>query len=368
MEYPLALARAYVCAGQLGQAERLLQQLLQRWQDSTAVRLALAKVQQRQGRWADVVQTLTPVEKDLAADALLQLAQAMAEAGQRDPEGVLRRGIERFPDHADLRLAWIDAALTRQRYADALERCRTAGDPLRCRPEFQLRAAQAYFHLGLVLGNAEVRSVPGGRAGQFLHDHLLVDRRPGYQRFLCCPRESALYQLRRALDGGLDHSAAHLLHARIWKRLGRPRMGLSILKSRAALLLEQPDDTVLATCCDLALAADALSDYLHFAQQRADRQPRRRNAILFEACLTAAEQYCHQGDEALYIQWLYRAVRICPDDRYVLLRLADAEWAAGRPQQAAPLYHRLLQLKVDHPQRLQILNRLGASQPSSPAP
>lgn len=332
-------------------------------QQKEAALLAAARARLEADEPEAVVEALAPLEEKLAPDALLLLTTALQRSGRSDAEAVLQRAVARFPTDLGLRGAWVDAALAKGRCATALQRVGSAGARLRETPELQLRAAQAYFHLGAVLGDAQVRTVRGGRAGQFVGDWLLVERRPGPDRFLCCPCESALHPLRQALDAGLDVPPAHVLHARIWQRIGRPQIGLTVLKSRATVLLAHPEEGVLEAFSDLALDAGALADYLRYERLRADRQPQRRAAILFAACLTAAERYNQRGEEALYIQWLHRARQARPDNVEVLLRLADAEWAAGRFESASPVYRRLLQLEPGHPQRGRILGRLTAAPP-----
>jgi Tfp pilus assembly protein PilF len=301
-------------------------------------------------------------------DYAVALARASSQAERCSADELLERAAERFPDCSEVQLAWIDLALGRGLASTALERLTRCDPRRRVEPEFALRAAKAYYQLDRLLGDAEVRSVAGGRAGQFLHGRLLVERRPGCDRFLCVPPESAMYQVRRALDGGLEDPAALVLHARIWSRMGRPEVGLSILKQREAVLLDDPDEGVLDAFCDLAFDADALSDYLRCSRMRAALQPGRRRNILFAACLATAERYCQRGDEALYVQWLYRAIRYKPDHQDALLRLADADWAAGRGRDAASLYRRLLQCCPDHPDRPRILRRLAESTSASSAP
>ncbi len=297
----------------------------------------------------------------------LALARAcLAAQSPQQANVVLTEALDRFPDHVELTLAWIDAALAQGCYATALDRVRTAQAKTHDTPELRLRAAQAYFQLGQVLGEAEVRAVPDGRAGQFVGNWLLVEPREGPDRFLCCPPASALYQLRQALDAGLDEPAAHVLHARIWQRIGRPQIGLAILKSRAAVLLARPGEDVLATFSDLALEAGAMPDFLRYERLRADRQPERREEILLAACLTAAEQYSQRGEGGLCIQWLSRAVRIRPNDTGVILRLADAEWAGGQPDLATPLYQRVLSLEPAHPERGRILSNLAQTPTAEP--
>lgn len=303
-------------------------------------------------------------ERQVSAEELLRRLRDAGRGEVDDSANALGRAIERYPDDAPLQLAWIDAALEREQYSTALGRIGAADGALRRRPEFQLRAAWAHFHLGIILGEARVRSVPDGRSGQFVRDWLLVEPRPGRARFLCSPPASALYQVRRALDAGLDDPRAYVLHARIWHRLGKPQIGLGILKSRAAVLLEEPDDDVLAAYCDLARAAGALDDYLRYTRRWAELRPVQRDAIMFAAYLAMADECSARGEEALYIQWLYRAARLHPGDGALLLRLADAEWAAQRPRQAQPLYRRVLRLEPDHPQRRRIVTRLAA--PAAP--
>ncbi|MEW6199001.1 MAG: hypothetical protein AB1601_10110 [Planctomycetota bacterium] len=263
------------------------------------------------------------------------------------------------PEDAEFRA--VDEALEQGRAALALQLLQRADPRLREQPAGALRAARAYFQLGELLGEAEVRTVADGRTGQFAGNFLLVEPRPGRNRFLCCPRASALYQLRAALDGGLDDPAAHLLHARIWHRLGRPEVALAILRARADVLLSAAGEEALNTYSRIALEADALADYLRCAALRAARCPERRHAIMRDACLTLAERYGQRGDETLHIEWLRRAVRHQPDETDLWVRLADAEWAAGRAGEAARHYGRALQLAPGHPERGRILERLAES-------
>jgi len=303
------------------------------------------------------------------SQATLTAALALVAGGKyRDAERLLEQALARDPDHVGLWLAWIDSALDQELPAVALRRIRRAQAGLHDLPDLHYRAARALFQQGLMLGQAKVCRVPGGRAGQFAGRYLLVESRLGAERFLCCPVESALYQLRLALDGGLDDPRADLLHARIWQRLNRPDVGLAVLKSRAASLATEPRDDVLAALCELAMAAGALPDYLHYSWLRAARHPRRRRELLGEACLAMAESYSRRGDETLYVEWLRRAAQLRPDDRDVLTRAADAEWNAGRKLDACDSYGRLLQRWPDQLDRGRILSRLVECESSRPAP
>ena len=309
--------------------------------------------------------TTRPVPEVTEAERLHALAQKHLAAGKaRDAEAVLIAAVSKFPDDTNLRLAWIDAALALGQHALALKRCETAPPRVREMPAVCWRRAQAYYQLGTLLGDAVVRSVRDGRAGQFDGDWLLVEARRPAGRFLCSPPTSALYQLRRALDAGFDQPAAHVLHARVWQKLGRAEVGLNLLQSREAALLLDADPAVLEAFSDLARQVGAIEDFLRYEQLRATRCPPSREQILQEAYLTVAETYNQRGDEALYIHWLYRAHRLAPADADVLLRLGDAEWERGNATEAVGLYRTWLQQVREHPERSRVVARL-AEQPQT---
>ncbi len=300
-------------------------------------------------------------------DAWLALVRLDLDAGRlSEARAALNQALAMHPEHAGLRLATIDLLLAAGQPASALRRARALEVSPDARPALHFRLAQAYHALGRVLGKARVESVPGGRAGQFIGQRLLVETRPGTDCFLCCPPASALFQLRLALDAGFDAPAAHVLHARIWQELGKPRVGLNLLRGRAAVLLVDPTPKVLTAYADLALAADELAEYLRYERLRAARTPAQRDEILGAAYLAAAERHSLRGNETLYMHWLRRALDHLPRDAALLARLADAEWDTGRREEAWPLYRRLLAADPGHARRAEILSRLGEEAAAAP--
>lgn len=360
--YSLKLAEAYLAAGRVAAARDLLRAVGERNPNSAPVRAALARVYARQGAWAAVVESLQTVEPGLDAEAALLLAAGLQRTGRAAVgAATMQRALQRFPDDERLWLAWIDAALGDGQWALALRRAQAGLERLKASPAVRLRAAQAYFGLGAVLGVAEVREVPGGRAGAFAGRWLLVEQR-GPGRFLCCPESSALYQLRRALEAGLDEPAAHVLHARIWQKLGKARLGLSLLKRREAVLLEGGGVVTLEVFAELALEADALDDYLRYSRLRVDACPDDRAEILGGAYLAVAQRYGQRGELALHREFCQRALRLRPDDMELMLRVADAEWSAKRYEEAVRLYRRVLGRDAAHAARGRMLERMAAWQ------
>jgi tetratricopeptide (TPR) repeat protein len=355
-----AQGRARRVAGDVAGAIRLLTEALGQAPGNVGYATELARAYAAERGWLAVDRLLSPLQDGLDVDGLLLLAEACAETGQvaRAAE-VLEHGLRSRPDSEALWLALIDDALARRCWALVLERVAQAERRLGFRPHLQFRAAQAYYRLGQAWGRTRVIRVPGGRAGQFVNDWLLLERQDQADRFLCCPPASALYALRRALDAGLDEPAAHLLHARIWQQAGRPEIGLAILQSREARWLESASADALATFAEVALAANALDDFLRYARLHAARAPQQRAGILFDACVAAAEQYNQRGDLTMSREFLRRAVALRPEDVTVMLRLADAVWDAGGSEEAAIWYRRVLEREPAHAERRRILERLG---------
>ena len=365
--YALKLAEAYTAAGQGRSARRLLENLHGREPHDVSVCLALAHSQVRDESWKAAMDTLSRVEERLGVDGVLLLATALRRAGtEARSDNALKRGLGRHRRSEPLWLAYIDAALRRHKYSLSLRRIAEAERRIPSSARISFRAAQAYFRMRRVLGAARVRAVRDGRVGQFSGQWLLVERRAGRDRFLCCPPASALYQMRRALDAGLDEPNAHLLYARIWRRAERPMVGFAVLRSREPILLESPTAPLLRTYSNLALAAGALRDYLRYARMAAQLEPERGDEILYTAYRSAGERYNQRGEDVVHAELLRRALALRPGETDLALELADAEWALGRREAAARLYGQVLAARPAHERREGILERLAGEIPADP--
>jgi lipopolysaccharide biosynthesis regulator YciM len=378
--YVLKLAEAYLCAGRLDAARRLLENVRPAHVDDVELAVALARVylappvqpnaargvRDDARRAADI---LSPLESRLDAEGLLLLIQALDRAEQPSRAAVVARdGLERFPRSETLWLARIDQALAQQRAALALKTVDEARQTIADSGALAFRAAHARLLLGQALGSAQVRTVAGGRVGHVHDGWLLIEARRDADSFLCCPRDSALFEIRRAIDAGLDSPELHCLHARAWQKAAMPQRGFQLLKERAVTLLEQPDAATLHTYLDVALAAGELEAAASYALRAAQLQPERRAEILYDAYGRIAEAYSQRGDELMYVEFLRRAIDQRPEDVGLALRLAEAEWSADRRSAATRIYERLLR---EHPELAgdqRILERLAETQPAPPRP
>jgi tetratricopeptide (TPR) repeat protein len=328
--------------------------------DSVAARRALADELLRQGEYTGVVDALTPVSEALDTNDTLTLSRALVHIGKTTQAAdLLRQALNRTPDQAPLWTELVQLALDSERYGLALRRVQEARAALKSStPRLSFQAATARFHLGQSLGATSVREFPDGRPGQFVGKWLLVEQRGDKDRFLCCPRESALYQLRRALDGGLDDQAADCLHAAIWAGAGRPEVGLRIIKSREAAWREGPTVNSLKTLAELSLACGKARDYLSYSRRLARRDPETAENVMYEAYVSAAKLYNQRGEQTMYRELLRRALEIRQDDVELMLSLGDTIWETGDHEGARAWYRRMLSREPDHPQRIRIMKRL----------
>lgn len=333
-----------------GQAPRAAAQSID---DDAVENAALAA---HEGRWNDVRRLLEGAPRTPRSAALL--ASALENLGETEAaDTVLREALVAHPQAIELWTQFVLAAEGRRDATECLRRLEQAQKRVPPTPELHLAAAKSFAALDQVLGTPEIRAYPEARAGQFVDGWLLLEERESHQ-FTCCPRASAMYHVRRALDAAPDNDAAHLLHAMLWTRLGRGEIGLQIVRSREPLLLRSGSPAVLEQMAQVALGADDLSAFLRYSRLRADRDLERREEILVDAYRSLAARFNDRGQPDLHADALRRAVKLRPDDPALALELADAEWSLGRRAEAARLYRRLLQEQPLHPERQRTLQRL----------
>jgi tetratricopeptide (TPR) repeat protein len=360
LRYAAVLARAYLSAGREAEAKSLLETLRRSHPDDALLIEAQAHLDAAGKHWEAVDAGLAPIEERLSPDGALRWAEALAALG-RSGEAVsaLRRAVARNPREERLWLAVVDGALDRKQDALALRWVGEAAKHGCDGPAFQLRAAQAYLDQGATLGPVRVIRVPDGKAGQFVPAGLLVERQARAGEFLCAPAESALFQIRAALDRGLDTPEAHVLHARVWLAAGRPHAALGALRTQRQGLLSAADEPILRAYVETCLAAGALPDAVRALRSYERLGPKADADFLRRAFLQVAERYNQRGEDGLFREFLRRAVELAPDDMAACLRLGDALWDADRKTEAQTWYRRVVQQRPLNPQLERVLERLA---------
>jgi Tfp pilus assembly protein PilF len=305
----------------------------------------------------------TPQPGDTAPSAQLveQARELLAAGDAKSCIDLLESALRQWPADTQVWLAILDAGLSDRRFAQVLRQCDVAQHALAGEPAVHWRAAQARYALNEPLGRLRIEHHPDGRAGQFRRDRLLIEPTERPEWFLVCGPESALYQVRKAIDGGVNDPAAHLLHARIWQQRGRPDVAKLILDSHRAELLSAPSSHTLDTFADLALATGALDEYLHYCRLHADLNQPQADQVMRQAYAAVAAKYRQSGEPALEIAFLRRAALSGPPEADVMLELADALWPTGAQTEATVWYRRALETAPEHLERGRILGRLATA-------
>lgn len=284
-------------------------------------------------------------------------ASVPASAAATAP-AALEAALAADPTNGALWLAYIDRALDAGQPAVAMQRFRKAATRIPPNGELHLRAAAALAAQGEFLGRVETRAIGEGRVGQFSGDWLIFDKADGVDQFQCVPTDSALYQIRQAMDAGVNRPEADLLLARIWAGAGRPAAAWQAIRANESRLLDWADASALARIAEIALSAGQTADALRLFQRQADRDPDHAEQIRFGGYVRTAEVCGQRGDGAMYLDLLGRAAVLRPKDAAVNLRLADAQYDAGRREEAARSYRRVIDADPNHPQRAKILRRI----------
>lgn len=310
--------------------------------------------------WTHVRALLEPATHQLDDALAALLARACTQLGDvRAARDVIQGALNRFPESEPLWIEWTDEALARKAFAVALNRISEARRRGVRGPALGYRSAVAHFELGEIVGRATVRTIPGGRPGRFCGPWLAIEPRGEAGEFLCCPERSALFQLRAALDAGFNEPAAHLLHARIWLKLGNPDAALSVLENRRPLLMAADPLATLQTFAEAHLARNDVDEFVRCACAAARRQPERTDELMRAAYRTAAERCNERGDAGGHCRFLRQAVELSPADAELTLRLADALYGAGQTDEARDWYRAVLSRAPEHADRERILSRIS---------
>lgn len=326
--------------------------------DDTISVLAQARAHRERQEWSQIVSLLEARQGRFAEAEVLLLTEAYEFLGRAsDASDLLNRILSEHESKA-FRLMLIDLTLRQKQYGLALRQIVQAPREAESAPDLDYRAAEAYHHLGAGLGKTRLVRMPGARPGRFVSEGLLLERRGAADTFLCCPPESAMYCLRRALDAGYDDPMAHCLHARLWIEAGRRNVAFAIVKNHEARWLESRNSELIGTMVEIALECDRLNDALRYARFRAALSPDQREDILFNAYIAAARRYNLRGEPEMWRELLARALSLRPNDVNLMLQMADACWETGIRDQAVLWYRRVLECEPAHAERLRILERL----------
>lgn len=362
LRYTIKLADTLIEADRIDDAEHLLTLAKKEHPLSVDVRSLLGRVHYERGQWQTAVDLLTPLEDALFPADRTALAAALTKLGRaHDAEKVLNRGVDAFTDSSALHWAWIDSALRQRRFTTASLRCDLAERRLGSSPQLLFRRALALYHSGRAIGKMRVAKREDGRVGQLLPDGLIVGKTRRGNRYRICPKDSAIWCVRTAIDAGLATPATWTLYARCWQEVGDDREAWQMIERFREPLQESDDELVVDLAADVALAGNALEAYAAFRARLAKLRPRDEKQIQLKTLETLAEQYNLRGDATLSAAQLARAVELDAENDDLRLRYGHALWSAGKQQDAIREYHAVLARVPRHRERRKLLERIGTT-------
>jgi len=360
--YRLHLARAYRYAGRPEDAAEQLEEILKSTPDHVEAGQTLAEIYSARKKWKDVIRVLEPLLKyrhdyptyHMLAEAHYRLDQL--EEARKHFEEAIKLNPQSATDHYQLGNIY----LADNAFARAAETYQTALRLGLDSPVLRYKLATAYFNLRNYFGNISVQEIKSGQPGTISGNWYLIEPVPGRKDvYRCAPPQSAVYQLARAVADGLEQGAdIKLLEATIYLNARRYAQAYERF---SAIESEIEDDKALFYYyyAEAAFGTGRYDRYLELLQKAIELDPEAYKATLVDAYLAVADQYNQQGDLDRYIEYLVKAVGESPQTASLHLKLGDAYQEARKFAEAVAQWRMVLDLEPDHPQRIELLNRIA---------
>jgi len=375
--YRLDLARAYRYAGKEDQAVKQLESILEMAPDHVEAGQTLAEVYSRREQWKDVVRVLEPLleyRHDYPTYHMLAEAKYYLddhEKARKYYEQAIKLNAQSATDHyalGNIYLAGNFFALAAESYQSAL---RLGLDS----PVLRYKLGSAYFNLRNYFGRIAVRTVRSGKPGELSDGWYLIEPVPGRKdTFRCAPQASAIYQIARAVEDGIeDRPDIHVLRATIYLNARRYAKAYEMFSEIGPTVPEEDKALFLYYYAQAAFGTGQYDRYLELLGEAIERNPEAYESTLVDAYLKVADQANQAGKLDEYIEYLAAAVAESPRTSSLHLKLGHAYEESRQFDKAIAQWRMVLDLESDHPQRLELLNlidkyRTGAVSRSTPAP
>ena len=375
--YRVDLARAYRFAGNDKAAQGVLEAVLKTTPDQIEAGQVLADIYSQQENWKGVVDVIEPLLKyrhDYAAYHVL--AQAKYNLGDMEKarkyfEEAIRLNPRSASDHYDLGNIYLAGnffALAADAYQQAL------GLGLQT-PVLHYKLGSAYFNLRNYFGEIAEVNVKAGQVGTISGDWYIIEPVPGStERFRCAPAASAVYQVALAIADGIgDRPDIRFLQANIYLNAGRFQQANAMFKAIEPSIAKDDKALFYFYYAQSAFGIGQYDAYLKLLQQAIALDAAAYGATLADAYVKVADQYNQAGDLTNYIKYLSLAVDQSPQNASLHLQLGNAYQDDQQFAKAVTQWKMVLDLEPDHPQRLELFNRiakssnLAATQPATKA-
>jgi len=358
--YRLHLARAYRYAGDDKQAATHLEVILKSAPDHVEAGQALGEIFSAAENWKDVVRVLEPLLKyrhdyptyHMLAEAQYNLGEL--EKARKYYEEAVKLNPQSASDHYQLGNIYLTGnffSLAAQSYQSAL---RLGLDS----PVLRYKLGSALFNLRNYFGRIAVQTVKSGKPGTIHQKWYLIEAVPGQKDvFRCAPEFSAVYQIARALDDGIeDRPDIHILRATIYLNARRFAQAYDMFAKIAPTVPDEDKALFHYYYAQAAFGTGKYDEYLKLLGEAIKLDPDAYKSTLVDAYLKVADQSNQAGKLDKYIEYLALAVAESPQTASLHLKLGDAYEEARKYEQAMAQWRMVLDLEPDHAQRMKLLN------------
>ena len=370
--YQLLLAKAYRYAGQQKDAAAALEAILKANPEHVEAGVELAEILsplQEPNRVVAILQPLLKFKHDYPLYHMLAEAYYQKEQWTEARENY-EQAVKLNPQSPQDNYQLANIYLAQKQFARAAEAYEKAGQLGVDSAVFHFKLASVYFNLRNDLGKVTTAQVIGGLPGQIKNDLLLLEAVPGQKdTFYVASPKSAIYQIARARELGIDTPQIRFLEANIWLSARRYAKADALY---AALdkenKLEKADVGLFwFYWSQTALGLDDLDNYLARLKKAVEAEPDVYKATEADAYVAIARRFQEKGDHAKYIEYLTRAVQTNPLSASLHLTLGEAYWQDNQHKQAVEQYKLVLELEPDHADRVRLMNRIRESAPTTAA-
>ena len=360
--YAVALGKAYYAAGRVDEAESQFEEILDDHPTNVEAGKELAAIYAQREEWQEVLDVLTdllPYKHDyvmfkLLADAAYELAEtSQAKEYYRE---ALRFNDEAPLDHyrlGDIYLTESKFRLAANEYSRALEL--DYDDAL-----IHYKLGTAYFNLGNYLGQVGVREIPDGTVEQISEELFLIEAAPwGADTFHCAPVHSAIYQVKKAMDMGIESPEASLLFANIYFHTNRFERAIGLFLQIEAEIADEDKELFYTYLGQAYFRTGRYEEHLDAIKEATAADPEAQRQALEGAYYSIAERSKQLGDTESQIAYLLKCIESAPTNAQYHLDLGDAYYRLEDYENAATQWRMTLDLQPDHPEQMRLINLLN---------
>ena len=370
--YRLNLARAYRYAKKDTEAAKQLEMILKKAPDHVEAGQTLAEIYSASEKFKDVVRILEPLLKyrhdyptyHMLAEAQYNLGEH--EKARKYYEEAIKLNPKSASDHYQLGNIYLSGnsfALAADSYQSALRLGLES-------PVLHYKLGSAYFNLRNYFGSIVTQTVKSGKAGTIHEKWYLIEPVPGQKDlFRCAPESSAIYQIAKALDDGIEERPdIHVLQATIYLNARRYAAAYDMFIKIGPTVPKESKALFHYYCAQAAFGTGRYDEYLKQLKEAIELNKEAYGATLVDAYLSVADQHNQAGNLKGYIEFLAKAVAESPQTASLHLKLGEAYEETQDFPKAVAQWRMVLDLESDHPDRMRLLNLIEKYSTPAPAP